>query len=91
MPAKRCPTCLRPVFVPRPPTETRPDQLRHCPRALAEPLSIESDQVYTVACLAIGITTRDAALVAARTRTRQLLAAIDDALAEAEDAEADGG
>ncbi len=64
--APRCGTCLRPVFVPSPPTGTKPDARRHCPRALAEPLSIESDQVYTVACLAIGITTRDAQLAAAK-------------------------
>lgn len=79
-PEPRCGTCLRPVFVPRPPTGTNPDPLRHCPRALTEPLSPESQQIYTVCCLVVGIAARDAQLDRARALLARVGQTLDDAI-----------
>ncbi len=84
---KRCLTCRRPIYVARPPAITKPNPLKHCPRALTAPGDLEGAQVTTVTCLAIGITVRDAALSAALTRTRQLQDLIDDVLSESDDVE----
>lgn len=58
-----CLTCLRPEFVPG--SGAKLDLLKHCPRALIDHTKLESQQVYIVACLAVGITARDE-LIAAR-------------------------
>lgn len=79
-PEPRCQTCLRPEFVARPPTATKPDPLRHCPRALTEPLSIESQQVYIVACLVIGVVARDTQLERARELLARVGQTLDDAI-----------
>jgi hypothetical protein len=76
--SRRCPTCLRPVFAATP-TEPKPDPLKHCPRALIEPLRPDSQQHYTVACLAVGLCARDAAnekLTDELARERELVAAL---------------
>jgi hypothetical protein len=78
--AERCPTCLRPVFEPGP--GAKPDPLKHCPRALMDHTAPESQQVYTVCCLAVGVTTRDAMLEKARELLKRVGQTLDDVVKE---------